>query len=363
MARPAEVFVRPLTMSEGQRLQRITRRSKDPVKLRRAAVVMMSGQGQTAADIACLWQSSEDWVRSVIHAFNESGFDSLNPKWAGGRPSETDPRTRAQITAMAKTDPAALGLPFSRWSLTKLADHLRREQIADLGRETLRGLLHAEGVSWQATQTWKGSNDPDFVPKMRRILDLYDHPPEDGQVICADEFGPLNLQPRPGRGWFARRSPKRLRATYRRTGGVRHMLAALDLATGELTYRIKPRKRWREWLAFLKTLRAKWPEGILYLIVDNFSPHKKDQVLTWCAEHDVELVFLPTHASWLNWIEAEFAALRDFALNGTDHRSHAEQGKAIGAYIRWRNQNTSPKTGFAINSKIRHPDYRPKVPG
>jgi hypothetical protein len=39
----------------------------------------------------------------------------------------------------------------------------------------------------------------------------------------------------------------------------------------------------------------------------------------------------------LNWIEAEFAALRYFALNGTDHHSHEEQGQAIGDYVRWRN--------------------------
>ncbi|CCH19889.1 Putative transposase [Micromonospora lupini str. Lupac 08] len=35
-------------------------------------------------------------------------------------------------------------------------------------------------------------------------------------------------------------------------------------------------------------------------------------------------MFLTTCSSWLNWIEAEFAALRYFALNGTDHRTHAE---------------------------------------
>jgi hypothetical protein len=32
-------------------------------------------------------------------------------------------------------------------------------------------------------------------------------------------------------------------ATYTRSAGVRHMLAALDLATGRLFYRIRPRKR------------------------------------------------------------------------------------------------------------------------
>ncbi len=55
-------------------------------------------------------------------------------------------------------------------------------------------------------------------------------------------------------------------------------------------------------------------------------------------------MFLPTYASWLNWIEAEFAAMRYFALNGTGHRTHAEQETAIGAYTRWRNQHTKPKT-------------------
>jgi hypothetical protein len=32
--------------------------------------------------------------------------------------------------------------------------------------------------------------------------------------------------------------------------------------------------------------------------------------------------------------EPEFAALRYFALNGTDHRTHAQQGDAIARYLR-----------------------------
>ncbi|SEM66608.1 helix-turn-helix domain-containing protein, partial [Nonomuraea pusilla] len=86
MARRPEVFVRPLTMEEGRKLQRITRSAKDPVKLRRAIVVMMSGQGQSVPDITSLMQVSDDYVRDVIHAFNEKGFDALDPKWNGGRP-------------------------------------------------------------------------------------------------------------------------------------------------------------------------------------------------------------------------------------------------------------------------------------
>ncbi|WP_228646210.1 hypothetical protein [Microtetraspora sp. AC03309] len=68
------------------------------------------------------------------------------------------------------------------------------------------------------------------------------------------------------------------------------------------------------------------------------------RVRAWAADNDVELVFLPTYGSWLNWIESEFAALRYYALNGTDHRSHDEQNAAIGAYVRWRNARAAART-------------------
>ena len=358
MARSPEVFVRPLSMPEGQRLQRISRTAKDPIKLRRAMVVLASAQGWPVRDIADLAQTSQRYVRGVIHEFNERGFAALDPKWSGGAPRKIDNRTRARIRIVASSCPQDLGQPFSCWSLAKLRDYLIEAKIvAAISRETIRQVLIEAGVSWQATKTWKASGDPDFAAKMRRVLDLYDQPPGDGRVICVDEFGPLNLQPRPGRAWRPAGKPVRLRATYRRTEGVRHMIAALDLSTGKIHYRIRDRKRWREFLAFCKTLRARWPDEKLYLVLDNFSPHKRPEVLDWCAANNVELVFLPTNASWLNWIEPEFTAVRYFALNGTDHRSHEQQDAAIGAYIRWRNRRATPKRGFAVGSKIRHPDY------
>ncbi|MBP1782032.1 transposase [Micromonospora sp. HB375] len=233
MGRRPEVFVRQVSMAEGQRLQRISRTAKDPVKLRRAIVVLMSAQGQPAPDIAHPLKSSEDYVRDVIHAFNERGFDALDPKWSGGAPRRIDEQTRDWICVIARCDPRFLGKPFSCWSLAKLRDYLIDVgYVSTISVETIRRVLRERGVSWQATKTWKASTDPDFTSKMRRILDLYDDPPADGRVLCVDEFGPLNLQPRPGHAWRPQGQPVRLRATYTRDQGVRHMIAALDLATG-----------------------------------------------------------------------------------------------------------------------------------
>jgi len=48
MGRPPELSVRLASMTEGRRLQRIGRTAGDPVKLRRAIVVLMAAQGQSA---------------------------------------------------------------------------------------------------------------------------------------------------------------------------------------------------------------------------------------------------------------------------------------------------------------------------
>jgi hypothetical protein len=76
VARRPSVFVGPLSMEEGRRLQRITSTAEDPIRLRRPIMVLMSGQGQPVPDIASMLQVSADYVRdvSVIHAFNERSW-------------------------------------------------------------------------------------------------------------------------------------------------------------------------------------------------------------------------------------------------------------------------------------------------
>ena len=72
-------------------------------------------------------------------------------------------------------------------------------------------------------------------------------------------------------------------------------------------------------------------------------------------------MFTPAQASWLNWIESEFTALRYFTLDGSGYPSHAAQEAAIAGYIRWANRHATPKRRFTPESKIRRPDYLPNV--
>jgi transposase len=344
----ARVQLREISNEEGNRLLRMVRRtSGSVVTWRRAQIVLLSAQGMSPPRISQVVFTDPDTVRDVIHNFNRDGFDSLYPRYRGGRPRTFTLPERQRIKKIALSVPTDLGQPFATWSLAKLADYLVAEGVVtDISHEGLRQLLREEGVSFQAVRTWKRSNDPQFEHKKNRILELYDLA-ERGEavVICLDEFGPLNLQPQPGgRAWAPRRKPRRIRATYTRPHGIRHLIGALDVGRDRLYGHVKPKKRRVEFLAFCRYIRSLYPSAVrLHFVLDNFSAHQ-GEVRAWAGENNVELAFTPYYASWLNRIEPQFKALRHFCLAGTDHPDHATQARLIRRYIAWRNAHVEDPT-------------------
>jgi transposase len=355
------VQVRELTNEEGRKLLAIVRRgSGSVVRWRRAQIVLWSAQAMDVPAIAKIAFTSEDRVREVIHNFNDDGFGSLEARYAGGRPPKFTLLQRQQIKRIALSRPTDHDLPFSTWSLAKLAEFVVAEGVVDdISHEGLRALLREEGVSFQRLKTFKLSNDPNYEAKKNRVLELYaiadgrasPGPDDPTVIICVDEFGPLNLQPQPGRQWApvaaGRGDPatprrRRRRATYTRPHGVRHLLAGYDLSTDRLYGHITLNKDRPAFKAFLRYLRSLHPTEVrIGIVLDNFSPHVSHDIAAWAAAHNIELAFVPFYASWLNRIEAQFQALRYFTLDGTDHPDHATQARMIRRYIAWRNRHAN----------------------
>lgn len=123
--------------------------------------MLLSAQGMDAPQIAQITFTSADRVRDVIHNFNSDGFDSLHPRYAGGRPPKFDTDARAVIKQIALAKPADHGLPFSTWSLSKLADYLVvKEVVEDISHEGLRQLLRDEDVSFPSRENVEDQHRP-----------------------------------------------------------------------------------------------------------------------------------------------------------------------------------------------------------
>lgn len=211
------VYVWDLANDEGQKLLSIVRRSSGSVvRWRRAQIVLWSAQRMDVPAIAKIAFTSEDRVRAVIHNFNDDGFDSLAPKYAGGRPPTFTLPQRREIKKIALARPTDHDLPFSTWSLSKLTE-----------------FLVAEGAPIAA-----GNGDSES-PRRRRM-----------------------------------------RATYTRPHGVRHLMAGYDLSTNRLYGHVVKNKGRTAFLAFCRYLRSLHPPEVrIAIVLDNFSPHlstKKD---------------------------------------------------------------------------------------
>jgi transposase len=186
------VRARRLTDQEGQRLQQIVRRGKHgSIRVRRAMIIMASASGTPVPAIARLVAADEDTVRDVIHLFNQKGLAALDPQWAGGRPRRISDDDVELIVAAATTRPEKLGLPFTRWSLRKLAGYLARNPAGTVtvGRERLRQILHARQISFQraakhkvrlcftpVNASWANPIEAQFGPLRTFVIGSSDYP-------------------------------------------------------------------------------------------------------------------------------------------------------------------------------------------
>jgi hypothetical protein len=71
VARQPEVFVHALEPEQAQRLVKITRTTRDRVRLRRAGVVLASVQGRSATEIAMMFAATENYETSSTPSTSE----------------------------------------------------------------------------------------------------------------------------------------------------------------------------------------------------------------------------------------------------------------------------------------------------
>src|ERR1051326_2994984 len=258
MARPS-LFVRPLERSEIEFLGQL--RKSRPHALRQRAEILLASMAYTPVyQIALIFRTDEAYVRKVIHAFNNYGFESLEPKVGTGRPKTFEPSVRDQVVAIAVPPPTTLGEPLTRWSLRRLKSYLERRQVVrSISIETLRSILREKHVTFQRTRSWKRWTDSLFAAKATRVLVLYRTCSADGVVACLDEFGPISLQPYPGHCYAQRKRPWRRRATYARKSGVGYFFGAYDFHADVLFGGYRLAKTTHEVLGFYKYISPTLP--------------------------------------------------------------------------------------------------------
>jgi hypothetical protein len=72
--------------------------------------------------------------------------------------------------------------------------------------------------------------------------------------------------------------------------------------------------------------------------MDNLSANRR-AANDFFPSHNMEAVYLPANASWLNAIECDFTALQAAILKNSDDRDRLARRRRIYGYLRWRNRH------------------------
>ncbi|MGW6413007.1 IS630 family transposase [Streptomyces vinaceus] len=357
MGRPMAELV--LSEEERATLVRWSRRAKSSQALaQRCRIVLGCADGKTNRQVAeelGIWpQTVGKWRRRFLERRMEGLVDEPRP----GAPRKiADGQVEEVVVATLERSPK----DATHWSRASMAAE------SGLSKSSVGRIWRAFGLKPHQVDTFKLSNDPQFIDKVRDVVGLYMDPPERALVLCVDEKSQIQALDRsapvlpmmPG-------MPERRTHDYIRHG-VTTLFAAMDVATGEIIGSIHRRHRTVEFKKFLTKLDKEIPAGLdVHLICDNYSTHKSPAVRKWLETHPrFHMHFTPTYSSWLNQVERWFGLLTDKQIRRGTHKSIQALEKDIRNWIKTWNQNPRPFAWTKSADEIlqRLASYLDRIPG
>ena len=338
----------PLTLSESERdeLRSITRSRSMPQSLAtRARIVLLSAGGESNTDIAARLGLSKPtvgiWRKRYLTQRIAGLYDEPRP---GGPRSIRDEQVATLLRKTLKTKPK----DGTHWSCRSIAAE------AKLSKSTVQRVWKAFGLQPHRQKHFKISTDPFFVEKVRDIVGLYLNPPDHAVVLCVDEKSQIQALDRTapllplGLGYVEGVTHDYVRH------GTTTLFAALDIATGRVLTKCKPRHRHQEFLQFLRHIDASVPKKLdVHLVVDNYATHKHESVRRWLAARTrFHIHYTPTYSSWLNQVEIWFNIITQRAIRRGTFRSVRDLIQKIEAFVKHYNRKCHPFVWTATSDSI-----------
>ncbi len=329
----------PVTLSADERsqLESLARsRSMSAALVQRAKIVLACAEGTPNSAVAARLGVHKATVGLWRRRFGERRVAGLYDELRPGKPRTIDDERVAELIYTTLHKRPRNGA--THWSVRDL------EVETGISKTSVQRYLSLVGVRPHRTESFKLSTDPFFVDKLRDVVGLYMNPPQNALVVCVDEKSQCQALERTqpmlpmGFGYV-----EGVTHDYKRHGTTT-LFAALDVLTGAVLGRCKPRHRHQEFLSFLREIDRTVPTHLdIHAIVDNYRTHKHPKVNAWLAARPRwHLHFVPTYSSWLNLVERFFALITDKAIRRGSFHSVKDLILKIDHFIEQHNQHCKP---------------------
>lgn len=325
-----------LTDEEHRRLESLAHRSRTaPHVARRARIILACAEGTDSHVVARRLRVNPatvcKWRRRFVSERLDGLYDEPRP---GATRTITDEQVEAVIVRTLETTPPGA----THWSTRTMAE------AVGMSRMAISRIWHAFGLQPHRTETFKLSNDPLLVEKVRDIVGLYLDPPAHAAVFCVDEKPQIQaldrtqpllpLQP----GQVERRTHD-----YRRHGTTT-LFAALNAKTSDVITQFHQGHRSTQFRTFLDLIDTQVPRRLdVHLIMDNYCTHKTALIRHWFAKRPrFHVHFTPTYGSWVSLVERWFAELTMKQIRRGTYGSVTQLKAGIQAFIDAHHANPKP---------------------
>src|SRR5271168_419126 len=302
--------------------------------VKRARIVLLAAEGRSTRSIGKEVGVQPRIVSKWRYRFADHGLAGLENRPHRGKKPIYGVATNKRILALLDKPPPQ---GYARWTGPLLA-----KALGDVDVQYVWRFLREHTIDLAARKSWCESNDPSFVAKAADVVGLYVDPPVKAIVLCVDEKPSIQALER-AQGYLKLPNGRALTGQshdYKRHGTTT-LFAALEVATGKVIAAHSKRRRRIEFLDFMDSVTAAFPDRKLHVILDNLSTHKKNE--DWLKAHpNVQFHFTPTSASWLNQVEVWFSILQGQSLSGASFTSLKQLEQHIDAYIKAYNVRAEP---------------------
>jgi len=352
-----------LVVSSQDRAQllRWSKRSKSSHGLaQRASIILRCADGDPSSKVAHDLRITNPTVWKWRRRFIARGLAGLLDEPRVGAPRRI---TDEQVEEVVTTTLEAMPKDATHWSTRSMAAK------TGISHASVHRVWQAFGLQPHRVETFKLSNDPQFIEKVRDIVGLYLNPPARALVLCVDEKSQIQALDRTqpilplAPGMAERRTHD-----YRRHGTT-SLFAALDVATGKVIGETHRRHRSTEFKTFLDRIETEVPDELdVHLVLDNYGTHKTPLIKRWLLRHPrFHVHFTPTYSSWINQVERWFSLLTEKQLRRGTHKSTRQLEDAVRLYLATSNESAKPfawtKTADDILASIARFCQRTSVPG
>ena len=223
------------------------------------------------------------WRSRFVAQRMEGLYDEPRP---GASRKIGDDQIEEVVTKTLETTPKGR----THWSTRSMAKHL------GLSHSTIGRIWRTFGLQPHRSESFRLSQDPQLVEKVRDVVGLYMNPPDNAVVLCVDEKSQIQALERAQPVLpMSLGQPERQTHDYIRHGTT-DLFAALDTATGEIIGKCYTRHRAVEFKKFLAEIETAVPNELdIHIVLDNLATHKTPAIKRWLAKRPP--VPLPLHAN------------------------------------------------------------------